>query len=73
MGVEKEYEFFYADLQLSITVKADAVTVFGQLNEEERLAFQQIVYLAANSFVYARSFFIVREAKLQAEIDSLTD
>jgi len=63
MGVEKEYEFFYADLQLSITVKADAVTVFGQLNEEERLAFQQLVYLSANSFMYARSLFIVAQDK----------
>ena len=67
------YEFFYADLQLSITVDANAGNVFADLNDEERLAFQQLVYLAANSFCYARSLFLVRQAKLQAEIDSLKD
>jgi len=68
-----EYDFYYADIRLSITVKADAGNVFADLTSEERLAFQQLVYLAANSFVYARSLFIVRQAMLQAEIDRLKD
>jgi len=68
-----EYEFYYADLKLSVTVRVDAGNVFADLNAEERLAMQQLFYLAANSFVYARSLFIVRQAELQAEIDSLRD
>jgi len=68
-----EFDFYYADLQLHITVKADAGNVFADLNAEERLAMQQLFYLAANSFIYARSLFIVRQAELQAEIDSLRD
>jgi len=61
------YDFYYADLQLHITVKAGPGNEFADLNKEERLAFQQLVYLAANSFVYARSLFLVS----QAEIDKL--
>jgi len=68
-----EYEFYYADIQLSITVKADAGNVFADLNDEERLAFQQLCYLAANSFVYARSLFIVRQARLEEQIRQLTE
>jgi len=68
-----EYEFFYADIQLGITVKAEPGSVFADLSSEERLAMQQLFYLAANSFSYARCLFLAKQAKIEEELHRLQE
>lgn len=54
----KEYDFYYADLGITITVKPDEGNIITELTDNQRLALQQIIYLALNTFSYTRALFL---------------
>ena len=47
-----EYDFYYADLQITITVKADSKNTFTELTDNQRTALQQIIYTGLGTFLY---------------------
>jgi len=54
----KDYEFYYADIQVGITVNVSKGDAFGTLTDNQRLALQQIIYLALNTYLYTSALHL---------------
>jgi len=48
-----EYEFYYADMQVTIIVKSAKGKAFDTLTDNQHTALQQILYLALSTFLYS--------------------
>lgn len=53
-----EYEFYYADLQVTMKVTMDKQHTLDKLTLNEQQALSQIIYLALNSFHYTRALYL---------------
>jgi len=57
-----KYEFYYADLKLSVVLEYEAEDVFPELTDNEFLSLQQIIYLGLNSFLITRALYGMQNA-----------
>jgi len=53
-----EYDFYYADLQVTIKVSSHKEHALDKLTQNEQQALSQIMYLALNSFHYTRALYL---------------
>ena len=53
-----EFDFYYADIQVTVTLKSDKISPFGELTNNEQLTLQQIMYLALNTFLLSQSLYL---------------
>jgi len=49
----EDYDFYYADLQVTITVSSDGINAFTNLTDNQRTALQQILYMGLSTFLYS--------------------
>jgi len=60
-----ETDFFYADIQVGITLKVIESGALSELTDNEVSSLRQILYLALNSFVYVRALYAADVAAIE--------
>jgi len=54
-----KYEFYFADIKLSVVLEAEAEDIFAKLTDNEYLSLQQVVYHGLLTFLNVRTLFLV--------------
>lgn len=50
-----EYDFYYADYQITLTIKTDEGSVFANLSDNERQVLQLILHMVLDVFMYTQA------------------
>lgn len=58
-----EYDYYYADIQVTLTLKADNENTFGQLTDNEYFALQQALYQTLSCFQIVRALYMTEDGK----------
>jgi len=68
-----KYEFYFADLKLSVVLEAEAEDVFAKLTDNEYLSLQQIVYHGLLTFLNVRSLMLTNYVAPKEKPESKND
>jgi len=68
-----ETDFYFADIQVGITLKVNDKGALTQLTDNQLASLRQSIYTTLNCFIYTRALFLSDMAALQKKLDDQRD